>query len=491
MRLWLAEHKVLLTPTFIMPVCGCCSSSPPRGRAGACFSPLVVAQVQERCRTPRRPSPLSPHRCTSASLCLPLFLLLLCLLHLPPACHSRREKGGAGGGWGSNNLALPNNLEGLSIAVVLVGNSSEVALAGAREKDFLRMEPNVEVLTMNETDPKSIIKSICDLMTEHWLQGVVFGDDTDQEAIAQILDFISAQTHIPILGVRGGSSMIMAAKDDHSMFFQFGPSIEQQASVILNIMEEYDWYIFSIVTTYYPGYQDFVTKIRNTIENSFVGWELEEVLLLDMSVDDGDSKIQNQLKKLQSPVILLYCTKEEANTIFEVAHSVGITGYGFTWIVPSLVAGDTDVVPAEFPTGLMSVSYDEWDYGIEARVRDGVAIITMATSTMMKDRRPHTLFKSECHGAKEKNTPISGNPNEILRYLMNVTFEGRNLSFSEDGYQMHPKLVIILLNKDRQWDRVGKWENGSLSMKYHVWPRYELYGGAASKEDDHLSIVTL
>lgn len=110
-------------------------------------------------------------------------------------------------------MALPNILRGLSIAVVLVGNSSEVALAGAREKeDFLHMAPNVEVLTMNETDPKSIIKSICDLMTEHWLQGVVFGDDTDQEAIAQILDFISAQTHIPILGVRGGSSMIMAAK---------------------------------------------------------------------------------------------------------------------------------------------------------------------------------------------------------------------------------------------------------------------------------------
>lgn len=77
-------------------------------------------------------------------------------------------------------------------------------------------------------------------------------------------------------------------------------------------------------------------------------------MLLDMSVDDGDSKIQNQLKKLQSPVILLYCTKEEANTIFEVAHSVGITGYGYTWIVPSLVAGDTIVVPAEFPTGRKS-----------------------------------------------------------------------------------------------------------------------------------------
>ena len=75
------------------------------------------------------------------------------------------------------------------------------------------------------------------------------------------------------------------------------------------------------------------------------------MLLLDMSVDDGDSKIQDKLKKLQSPVILLYCTKEEATTIFEVAHSVGLTGYGYTWIVPSLVAGDTNNVPALFPTG--------------------------------------------------------------------------------------------------------------------------------------------
>ncbi|XP_031676212.1 glutamate receptor ionotropic, NMDA 2B, partial [Oncorhynchus kisutch] len=279
--------------------------------------------------------------------------------------------------------------------------------------------------------------------------------------------------------------------DDHSMFFQFGPSIEQQASIMLKIMEEYDWYIFSIVTTYYPGYQDFVNKIRSTIENSFVGWELEEVLLLDMSVDDGDAKIQNQMKKLQSPVYLLYCTKEEAYTIFEVANSVGLTGYGYTWIVPSLVAGDADNVPAVFPTGLISVSYDEWDYSLEARVRDAVAVIAMATSTMMLDRGQHTLLKSGCNETPNKKGSKQGNSNEVLKYLMNVTFEGRNLSFSEDGYQMHPKLVIILLDKMRQWDKVGKWENGSLSMKYHVWPRFEIYSGAESREDDHLSIVTL
>uniref|UniRef100_A0A3Q4HNY2 Receptor ligand binding region domain-containing protein n=1 Tax=Neolamprologus brichardi TaxID=32507 RepID=A0A3Q4HNY2_NEOBR len=314
--------------------------------------------------------------------------------------------------------APPKLINSLSIAVILVGNSSEVALgAGLEKEDFLHIPypPKVEVVTMNETDPKSIINRICAQMTRNPLQGVVFGDDTDQEAIAQILDFISAQTHIPILGIRGGSAMVMAAKDDHSMFFQFGPSIEQQASVILNIMEEYDWYIFSIVTTYYPGYQDFVNKVRSTIENSFVGWELEEVLLLDMSVDDGDLKIQNQLKKLQSPVILLYCTKEEATTIFEVAHSVGLTGYGFTWIVPSLVAGDADHVPSVFPTGIISVSYDEWDYNIEARVRDAVAVIATATSTMILDRGPHTMQKSSCLGTPDKKSSNTGHSKEILK----------------------------------------------------------------------------
>ncbi|RMC03322.1 hypothetical protein DUI87_20518 [Hirundo rustica rustica] len=44
-------------------------------------------------------------------------------------------------------------------------------------------------------------------------------------------------------------------------------------------------------------------------------------------------------------------------------------------------------------------------------------------------------------------------PFTLQRYLINVTFEGRNLSFSEDGYQMHPKLVIILLTKERKWER--------------------------------------
>jgi len=38
--------------------------------------------------------------------------------------------------------------------------------------------------------------------------------------------------------------------------------------------------------------------------------------------------------------------------------------------------------------------------------------------------------------------------------MMNVTWDGRDLSFTEDGYQVYPKLVVIVLNKDREWEKV-------------------------------------
>lgn len=98
------------------------------------------------------------------------------------------------------------------------------------------IDVNVVTLLVNETDPKSIITHVCDLMSGTKIHGVVFGDGTDQEAIAQILDFISSQTLIPILGIHGGSSMIMAdkvriVKDLLSIFPTF-PSLSYLMSML-------------------------------------------------------------------------------------------------------------------------------------------------------------------------------------------------------------------------------------------------------------------
>ncbi|XP_017339521.1 glutamate receptor ionotropic, NMDA 2A [Ictalurus punctatus] len=349
------------------------------------------------------------------------------------------------------------------------------------------IDVNVVTLLVNETDPKSIITHVCDLMSGTKIHGVVFGDGTDQEAIAQILDFISSQTLIPILGIHGGSSMIMADKDVKSTFFQFGASIQQEALLMLNIMEEYDWHVFSIVTSKFPGYQDFIAVLKTTVDNSFVGWDLQHTITLDAVEGVDGGRAQLQLKKLQSPVVLLYCSKDEAAYILEEARSLGLTGFGYIWIVPSLTTGNPDIMPDEFPSGMISVSYDDWDYPLEARVRDGLGIITTAAAAMLKEFGDIPEAKTSCYGQMEKaKLP----PSALHKYMMNVTWDGRDLSFTEDGYQENPKLVVIVLNKDREWEKMGKWENHSLTLKYPVWPRFNSFGDAET-DDNHLSIVTL
>ncbi|XP_063790347.1 glutamate receptor ionotropic, NMDA 2A [Pseudophryne corroboree] len=376
----------------------------------------------------------------------------------------------------------------LNIAVIL-GRTRYISERDVRSlwtRDMsLNFDVNVVTLLVNQTDPKSIITHVCDLMSGTKIHGVVFGDDTDQEAIAQILDFVSSQTFIPILGIHGGSSMIMAHKDAMSTFFQFGASITQQAIVMLRIMEEYDWHVFSVITSTFPGYRDFISFIKTTVDNSFVDWEVQNVITLDASYTDAQTL--NHLKRIHSSVILLYCSKDEAIKIFEEARSLGLMGYGYIWIVPNLVTGNTEIIPFEFPSGLVSVSYDEWDYGLEARVRDGLGIITTAASAMLETYSVIPEAKTSCYGQNERNEMPT---HTLHEFMINVTWDGKDLSFTEDGYQANPKLVVILLNMEREWEKVAKWENKSLEAKYPVWPR--ITGALEIEPDDnHLSIVTL
>uniref|UniRef100_A0A8C6P6L8 Glutamate receptor n=1 Tax=Nothobranchius furzeri TaxID=105023 RepID=A0A8C6P6L8_NOTFU len=412
----------------------------------------------------RRRSSLGSRR---EGVLLPLALLVAVTMLSDPALAQKQRTSG-----GSEKVPV------LNIAVIL-GRTRYISDRDIRAL-WSKEDPidvNVVTLLVNETDPKSIINHMCDLMSGTKIHGVVFGDGTDQEAIAQILDFISSQTLIPILGIHGGSSMIMADKDVKSTFFQFGASIQQEALLMLNIMEEYDWHVFSIVTSKFPGYQEFVNILKTTVDNSFVGWDLQNIITLDAVEEDSRSQIM--LKKVQSPVVLLYCSKDEAVYILEEARSLGLTGFGYIWIVPSLTTGNTEITPEAFPSGMISVSYDDWDYPLEARVRDGLGIITSAAAAMLEE------YGGPRFAALRR--PVSPQRN---MYMMNVTWDGRDLSFTEDGYQENPKLVVIVLNKEREWEKMGRLDNGSLTVKYPVWPRFNSFGDA-ELDDNHLSIVTL
>uniref|UniRef100_A0A3Q2YV66 Glutamate receptor n=1 Tax=Hippocampus comes TaxID=109280 RepID=A0A3Q2YV66_HIPCM len=382
------------------------------------------------------------------------------------------------------SLAASQKPPGLSVGVVM-GQTRLVPdqeLRPPRSPDDA-LDVSVVPLRINQTDPKSVITQVCELLSRSRLHGIVFADGTDQEAIAQILDFLSVQTQLPVLGVHGGSSMIMADKDEKSTFFQFGAALQQEALLMLAIMEEYDWHVFSIVTSKFPGYQDFISTLRVTVDHSFVRWDLQSVVTLDAVDGDPNSKSHIALKRIQSPVILLYCSKDEAVYILEEARSLGLIGAGYIWIVSSLTTGNPDFTPEAFPLGMISVSYDDWEYPLETRVRDGVGIISSAATAMLREKGELPEAQGSCY-----STPSDRSPGKL--HMMHVWNEGRDLSFTPDGYQANPKLVVIVLNSDRTWEKMGRWENGTLSLMFPVWPRYNSHGDEDADEN-HLSIVTL
>uniref|UniRef100_A0A8C5G1K0 Glutamate receptor n=1 Tax=Gouania willdenowi TaxID=441366 RepID=A0A8C5G1K0_GOUWI len=254
---------------------------------------------------------------------------------------------------------------------------------------------------------------------------------------------------------------------------------------MLAIMEEYDWHVFSIVTSKFPGYQGFISTLRVTVDHSFVRWDLQSVVTLDAVDGDPNSKSHIALKRIQSPVILLYCSKDEALYILEEARSLGLVGAGYIWIVSSLTTGNPDFTPEVFPLGMISVSYDDWEYPLEARVRDGVGIISSAATAMLREKGELPEAQSSCYTGEE--TPSL---RDLVKHMMHTWNDGRDLSFTPDGYQANPKLVVIVLNSERKWEKMGRWENGTLSLMFPVWPRYNSYGDEDADEN-HLSIVTL
>ncbi|NWT03600.1 NMDE3 protein, partial [Mionectes macconnelli] len=388
------------------------------------------------------------------------------------------------------DLLLPGPEEPVvNVAVVFGGTSYPLHIRSRLSpQSFLDMPLEIHPITVivNNTNPSTLLTQICDILASHKIHGIVFEDNVGTEAVAQILDFISSQTQVPIISISGGSAVVLTPKEPGSAFLQLGVSIEQQIQVIFKVLEEYDWGSFAVITSLYPGYNIFLDVIRSFTDASYFGWELQEVLTFEMSQEQSSSRTQRLLRQIDAQVLIVYCSREEAEYLFSMAEQAGLVGPGYVWIVPSLTVGNMEVPPASFPVGLISVVTESWKLSLRQKVRDGVAIIAMGAASFFRAHGYLPEVGRDCWTpARATATNTS-----FYRHLLNVTWEHRDFSFNEGGYLVRPTMVVITLNQHRLWEMVGKWEKGIIHMKYPVWPRYGSYMQPVV-DNRHLTVATL
>ncbi|XP_067334051.1 glutamate receptor, ionotropic, N-methyl D-aspartate 2Ca isoform X2 [Channa argus] len=293
--------------------------------------------------------------CLSDSPWWPLSLLLLCTV----SCCSGRPFG----------IPTPS----VNVAVVFSGPAYQTEIKGRLSRENfmdLPLEVNPITVLVNNTNPRALLTRICDTLTTNRVHGVVFEDNVGSEAVAQILDFISTQTAVPIVGISGGSAVVLPYKDEGSNFLQLGSSIEQQINGMFKAMEEYNWDSFVVITSLYPGYETYVDYIKSFTDTSYFIWDLQDVLTFDMSPDSiNDIRAQRLLQQIDAQVLLVYCSHEEAQYLFAMAADAGLVGPGYIWIIPSLAVGNPDMPPPDsFPVGLISIITDRWRMSLRKRV---------------------------------------------------------------------------------------------------------------------------
>uniref|UniRef100_A0A672HAA6 Glutamate receptor n=1 Tax=Salarias fasciatus TaxID=181472 RepID=A0A672HAA6_SALFA len=404
----------------------------------------------------------------------PLLLLLLLLLISSPLPLQARP------------LLLHSSI---NVAVVFSGSSYQNEVRGRLSgENFVDMPVVVSPVTVlvNDTNPRDLLTRMCDTMATEKLHGVVFEDDVGSGAVAQILDFLSTQTSLPIVGISGGSAVVIPYKAEGSSFLQMGASLEQQVLCMFKIMEEYDWGEFAVITSLRPGYDTFVDIIETYTDTSYFLWNLQDILSLEMSVGASDAKTKRVLQQVDSQVLLAYCSHEEAQYLFRQAAEVGLLGPGYIWILPSLAVGNPDGPPPDsFPVGVIGVITDQWRKSLRQRVREGVAIVSKGAESFKKQHG----FIPEGHGDCSRLAKHSDN-NTLFRNMLNVTWERRDLSFNNQGFLSNPSMVIIALDRERLWDKVGTYARGILQVRYPIWPRYGSFLEHVS-DDRHLTVATL
>lgn len=70
---------------------------------------------------------------------------------------------------------------------------------------------NVIWLAVNESSPGSLLLQLCELLASTPLQGIVFEQEKppppERAPLAPVLEFVSAQTGVPIMAVGGGAGL--------------------------------------------------------------------------------------------------------------------------------------------------------------------------------------------------------------------------------------------------------------------------------------------
>lgn len=133
-----------------------------------------------------------------------------------------------------------------------------------------------------------------------------------------------------------------------------------------------------------------------------------------------------QLVNSDARVMLLYCTKDEANEILKVASELHLTGENFVWVVTQSVIENAQP-KSSFPPGMLGVHFDTSSTGLVNEISTALKVYALGVENFLTDPA-NKGYQLNTHGLScEGEGRGRWDTGEIFyRYLRNVSLEGEN-----------------------------------------------------------------
>ncbi|CAG7721268.1 unnamed protein product [Allacma fusca] len=308
-----------------------------------------------------------------------------------------------------------------------------------------------------------------------------------------------------------GVFVVRASQTD--LILQLAPSVTHQAHAMLTLLSRYNWHQFAIVTSQIAGHDDFVQAVRDRVLES----EFKFIILTTaMVVAENDLQF---LVGSEARILLLYCTREEAKTIFGYATKLGLTGANYVWVATQSVIGDSLDAPtfstnpnappeSAFPVGMLGVHFNTSYESLKTEIFSGLRVFSQGVEAFYTDpinKGVNLSTSLSCEGLGETAKWAVGD--RFFRYLKNVSIEFDSgsskppLKFNQENTLQFVELQIMNLRPgatDRQlvWEQIGVWQswkdqNSQLDIKDIIWPGYSHKPPDGVPEKFHLKVAFL
>ncbi|XP_058806927.1 glutamate receptor ionotropic, NMDA 2D-like isoform X2 [Phymastichus coffea] len=325
--------------------------------------------------------------------------------------------------------------------------------------------------------PMNILNSLCKEFLSLNVSAILYLMNYEQygrsTASTQYFLQLAGYLGIPVIAWNADNSGL----ERSSLHLQLAPSIEHQAAAMLSILERYKWHQFSVVTSQIAGHDDFVQAVRERIS------DMQERFKFTMlnAVTVTKSQDLKDLVSVESRVMLLYSSKEEANNIFRHAAEFKITGENYVWVVTQSVI--QNIQPGHhFPVGMIGVHFDTSSTSIVNEIATAIKVYAYGVEDFVNDPRNYGYSLNTQLSCEDLSSESRWSTGEyFFKYLKNVSVEAEygkpSVEFTQDGVLKSAELKIMNLRPGPSmqlvWEEIGawkSWEKDGLDIKDIVWP---------------------